>query len=205
MPDFLMLGVILGLSAGMAPGPLMTLVVSESLRYGVRAGVNVAAAPLISDLPVILLAVYCASRLSGYQSGLGLISLAGGVFILCTGISCLRSPPPEISLQTGPPRSLLKGVVANLLNPHPYLFWISVGVPVMSRALKTDMAALPAFLCGFYACLVGSKVLLALAAGRSRSFLSGRLYRSILAFLGLLLAGFGLYLIHDGARLLQLL
>ena len=205
MIDFLSIGIILGLSAGVSPGPLLTLVISESLRHGIKSGVKVALAPIISDLPIILLTMYIASRLSAYQSGLGIISLVGGIFILFTGISCLRTTPAEVSIQIEQPKSLLKGVVVNILNPHPYLFWISVGAPIMSRAFNTGMGALIAFLCGFYLSLVGSKILLAIAVGKSRSFLSGKVYRYTLSFLGLLLCAFAIILFRDGVKLLKLI
>ena len=205
MFDFLTIGILLGLSAGCAPGPLLTLVISESLQHGVRSGVKVALAPIISDLPIILLTLYIASRLSGFQSGLGIISMIGGIFILYTGYACLRTKPVDVSIQTEPPRSLLKGVVANILNPHPYLFWISVGAPIMSKAFNTGMWALIAFLCGFYVCLVGSKILLAIAVGKSRFFLSGKVYLYTLRFLGVLLFAFAVVLFRDGTKLLGLM
>jgi len=203
--DFLFIGIILGLSAGVAPGPLLMLVISESLRHGVKSGVKVALAPIVSDLPIIVLTLYVASRLSAYQSGLGIISMVGGIFILFTGISCLRTKPVEVSIKSERPRSLLKGVMANILNPHPYLFWISVGAPIMSRAFDTGVGALIAFFCGFYLSLVGSKILLAIAVGKSRFFLSGKIYRYTLGFLGLLLCAFAIILFRDGAKLFGLI
>ena len=47
MIDFLTIGAALGLSAGLAPGPLLTLVISETLQHGVKSGVKVALAPVI--------------------------------------------------------------------------------------------------------------------------------------------------------------
>jgi threonine/homoserine/homoserine lactone efflux protein len=202
---FLTIGTILGLSAGLAPGPLLTLVISESLQHGVRGGVKVALAPVITDLPIILLTVFIAARFSGFQYGLGMASVVGGVFIMWIGYQSIRTKAVEITLQSEPPRSLLKGVVANLLNPHPYLFWLSVGAPTMSKALAVGRISLAAFLGGFYLSLVGSKILLALLFGRSRSFLSGRVYLYSIRLLGLLLLAFALVLFRDGARLLGLI
>ena len=51
--------------------------------------------------------------------------------------------------------------------------------------------------------LVGSKVLLALAVGRSREFLKGRAYRLIIQMLGVLLAVFALLLLCDGMQRFQ--
>lgn len=202
MIDFLTIGLILGLSAGLTPGPLLTLVIAESLQHGARAGIKVALAPIISDLPIILLTLLIASKLSGFQQGLGFISLAGGVFILFTGYSCMRTEPLAVSSNPEAPGSLLKGIVANVLNPHPYLFWISVGAPTMSKALKTGIMAVAAFLVTFYLMLVGSKIILAVVAGTSGAFLSGRIYLYTLRVLGLLLLVFAVVLFRDGARLL---
>jgi len=53
MTNFLTIGIMLGTSAGFAPGPLLTLVISESLQHGVKSGAKVALAPIITDLPII--------------------------------------------------------------------------------------------------------------------------------------------------------
>ena len=45
-------GILLGLSAGFAPGPLLTLVIAQTLKHNVREGIKVALAPLISDFPI---------------------------------------------------------------------------------------------------------------------------------------------------------
>ncbi|MCD6225405.1 MAG: hypothetical protein J7K32_07820 [Deltaproteobacteria bacterium] len=53
MLTFLTAGTILGLSAGLIPGPLLTLVISETLRHNIKAGIKIAVAPLLTDLPII--------------------------------------------------------------------------------------------------------------------------------------------------------
>jgi threonine/homoserine/homoserine lactone efflux protein len=205
MLHFLTIGIILGLSAGFAPGPLLALVISESLQHGLKSGVKVALAPVITDLPIILSALCIISGLADFRNGLGLISWAGGLFLLYTGYKSLRTKAVAVPIQNGPSRSLLKGAVANILNPHPYLFWISVGAPTMSKALQVEMLALPAFIGGFYLSLVGSKIMLALAVSKYRSFLAGKVYLYTLRFLGLLLCAFAVILFREGAMLLRLM
>ncbi len=204
MIDFLTIGIMLGLSAGLAPGPLLTLVISESLQHGVKSGVEVALAPIITDLPIVLLTLFIISKMSAFQHGLGMISLAGGAFILYTGFTSIHTKAVKLTIPDEPPRSLLKGVAANFLNPHPYLFWISVGAPTMSKSLNHGMGALVSFIAGFYITLVGSKIFLALAVGKSRTFLSEKPYLYAVRFLGLLLCGFSIMLFRDGAKLLGL-
>lgn len=204
MPHFLSIGLILGISAGLAPGPLLTLVIAESLQHGIRAGVKVALAPLITDLPIILVTLLIVTRLVAFQGALGMISLAGGLFLLFSGYENIRAQGTVAPSPATPPPSLLKGIMANFLNPHPYLFWVSVGAPIMAKTATLGITALAAFIGGFYVALLGAKLLLAMIVGTYRSFLSGAVYRCTLRLLGLLLWIFAGLLLRDGAQLLGL-
>ena len=74
-------GIVLGLSAGLSPGPLLALVIAQTLKHGVGEGMKVALAPLITDLPIVLAATFLLKQLSNTQSVLGFISLIGGLFV----------------------------------------------------------------------------------------------------------------------------
>ena len=179
--------------------------VSETLRRGVGAGVRVALAPAVTDLPIILLSVFALSRLSGFHGVLGLVSVAGGCFVLYLGFSGLRCTGQGIHLPEAGPPSLAKGILTNALSPHPYLFWIGVGAPAMAKAAETGLLAPALFLAGFYVCLIGSKIALALLVGRSRAFLRGRAYVYAQRCLGAALVVLAFILFRDGARLLGLI
>jgi len=121
MIHFLTIGTLLGLSAGLAPGPLLTLVISETLRHDVKAGVKVALAPFITDLPIIILAVFILANLSNFHNILGLIALTGGCVLLFMGYESLSTRGVELNLKAARPKSLTKGILVNALSPHPYL------------------------------------------------------------------------------------
>lgn len=191
-------GCLLGLSAGAAPGPLLTLVITETLTSGPRAGIRVALAPLLSDPPIILICVLLLAELSRFTSVLSAISLVGGLVVLRLALDTWRAEPPHPGSAPVRSFSLRKGVVTNLLNPHPYLFWIGVGAPLLVRGWQQNGPSDPAiFLACFYICLVGAKVIIALLTARSRSFLRGRAYAALLKILSLALGIFGLLLLRD--------
>ena len=202
MTEFLTLGLVLGLSAGLSPGPLLALVITETLRHGVKNGLRVAVSPIFTDLPIILLTLLVLSRLSDHQPALGVVALLGGAFILYMGIDSLRTKPVTVDTTAAKPKSLRKGILVNFLSPHPYLFWLTVGSSLMSRALDQGTPSLIAFLAAFYVSLVGAKVVTALLVGRSRAFLSGPIYRNIMRLLGLALCALALLLFKDGLNLL---
>jgi len=188
----------MGLSAGFSPGPLMTLVITQALGHGFKEGMKVAVAPLITDLPIIGASLFLFHRLAHHDRVLGVISLAGGVYVLYLAQETFRVKGitfSEPAIATG---SLVKGVLTNLLNPSPYLFWTTVGISMISRFARTSALAPVLFIGSFLFVLVSSKILLAIIAGRSRRFLEGRGYVVTMRLLSLILAFFALLLLNDG-------
>lgn len=206
MTEFITIGVVLGLSAGFAPGPLLTLVISETLRHDIKSGIRVALSPIFTDLPIILLTLFVLAELSDFHNILGIISLIGGAVILFMGYESMHpKSPAESDYVETEPKPLIKGILVNALSPHPYLFWFSVGGPIMGRAANLNLAAPIAFIGSFYVLLVGSKILLAVLVGKSKSFLNGTLYIYIMRLLGMALCILSLVLFRDGLNLLGIL
>jgi threonine/homoserine/homoserine lactone efflux protein len=195
-------GVTLGFAAGLAPGPMTALVLSETLRHGRAAGFRVSFAPLVTDAPIVAVALLVLAQLARAEPVLGAISLLGAGFVGGLGIQGLRFRGAESDPSTGTPRSLRKGVVTNFLNPHPYLFWFTVGAPMTVRAWEKDAAAAIGFVGMFYVFLIGTKVVLALLADRSRRVLSGRGYVWANRVLGGVLLFVAIILLRDGLQFL---
>lgn len=203
MLETLLAGVLLGLSAGIAPGPLLALVIAESLKHGGGAGVRVALAPLLTDLPIVAGSILLVSRLAEFEAALGVVSLLGGGFVIYLGIESIRTRGIELADPARRPRSLWRGVITNALSPHPYLFWLGVGAPTTIKAWESGGVPLAAcFIGGFYLLLIGSKLALALLAARSRALLRGRAYVYTMRALGIALLIFAALLLRDGLQLL---
>jgi threonine/homoserine/homoserine lactone efflux protein len=183
---------------------MLVLIISETFRHGIRAGAKVAFIPLLTDLPVVLVSGFLFAKLSNVDFLLGVISLSGAVFLTYLGSRSIKIASAEIPDFTPKPLRLRELMLANLANPNPYLFWFTVGAPLMVRSFQQSVSLGTAFLFSFYLGLVGVKFLLAIAAGKSRSFLQGIWYRRIMQFLGFALIGFALFLLRDGLILLGL-
>jgi len=201
MTTLLSSAVVYGLSAGFSPGPLLALVISQTLRYGVREGVKASMAPLVTDLPIILVSVLILRSLSDSRFILGCISMAGGLFVTYLAYECFRTVRLEMADLDGGPQSLGKGVAVNALNPHPYLFWLTVGGPSVIRAWADSPLGAVAFVAVFSGSIVGSKVMVAAMAGQSRHVLSGKGYGIVMRVLGLMLLFFAVLLFKDGVEL----
>lgn len=202
MIPFLMAGMILGLSAGFSPGPLLTLVISHSLRHGTKEGIKVAVAPLITDLPIILFSLFVLRPFANSRAILGIFSLIGCLFVLYLAYENFRAIKQTIPLKQQDPHSLRKAILVNTTNPHPYLFWFSLGAPMIIKAWGDKPFTAILFMIGFYGCLVGSKVFTATLIHKVRKFLMGKKYLYLMRVMGGLLILFALILFKDGIKLL---
>jgi len=156
----------------------------------------VALAPLLTDAPVILLSLLALGRLP--QGFLQVISIAGGFFVLYLGLKTLRSSRTatlSTASSEASPKDIWHGFAVNTLSPNPWLFWISVGGPILLQAWQKSPANGLAFLFGFFPLIVGCKMGIAWLAARGRRFLKGPWYGRVLASAGALLALLGVILL----------
>jgi threonine/homoserine/homoserine lactone efflux protein len=185
---YLLLGLSLGFSAGIAPGPLLALVIQRSLSGGLASGLRVTLSPILTDLPIITVAVLAAGKLPPRY--LDYLLIVGGLFIIWLGIDAYRRAGRRIDLTptASARQDLLHGALINFLNPHPYLFWAAVGAPTVVRAWRHIPFHAVAFVCGFYITLIGSKMLIAWLFSRAQQLTTARLSRLIRASSFLLIA-----------------
>lgn len=190
--------VLLGASGGLSPGPLLMLLIAETLRHGLRAGLMVSIAPLLSDLPIVILSFVVLAQLADMRLVMGGISIAGALLLFHLGLGNLRYRELPEQLHATPGRSLRKAVTINFLNPNPYLFWLLIGAPTVIDAWHRNAGEALAFVGVFYTLLVGSKMLAAFAVFRSRALLQGRTYLWTVRGLGALLVAYAAAFAYDG-------
>ncbi len=198
--EYLGIGLSLGVTAGLSPGPLMALMISETMRGGMARGIKVSLAPLFTDIPLILAIMFILKHLKELDLLLGVISLIGSSFLFYFGFRDIKSDsayvrPTDIKL-----KSFEKGLLTNLLNPHPYIFWFFVGVPLL---IKVDLLERVIFVASFLFGIVGSKICITILVEKGKMFIESKHYQWIIKFLGLLLVFFALLLLRDGINYLS--
>ena len=198
-------GLSCGLTAGFAPGPLLALVISQTLKYNFREGLKVAIAPALTDLPIVAIALLILSRIGGLDSILGVISLIGAGVVLSMAIGNLKVKALVVGQPGAAPKSILQGMATNFFQPHPHIFWFGVGAPAMLAAWKESHLAAVAFLITFLLAIVVSKVAVALLVKQSQGHLPDASYRWVLRGLGTVMLGFAVILARDGFRYLGVL
>jgi homoserine/homoserine lactone efflux protein len=185
------------------PGPTVTVIVANSLRYGARAGLlNVAGTQLGLGLMMLILVVGLSSVIAAMGWLFEWLRWAGAAYLVWLGYKLLRSPEAIADAGSGrAPRGgfLLQGFLVMMANPKALLWFgafipqfvdpssnyvgqiILLGVTAMAVALVSD---------GAYAVLTG----------RAGAFLSKKRIRLVSRLSGGFLIGGGIWLALTRAR-----
>jgi threonine/homoserine/homoserine lactone efflux protein len=196
-------GAVLGVVEGIKPGPLLTMVIRETLSGGLRAGIWTAAAPVFTDGPLIVLSLVAAAWIATQTSVLLTITIAGAIFLAYMGIECFSLELPDITTQAAPPKaSFLRGITTNLLNPGVYVFWFLIGGPLMASAVDQEVLAPVAYALSFLGTIIMTKVCIAYLISKSSQGITSQTYRNLLSVCGLVMLCFSLYYVWQAYSLI---
>lgn len=198
----LLTALAIGLASGVAPGPMLILVVSTSLQHGLAAGVRVALAPLLSDLPIVAVVFSLFSWVQAHTRWIGMLAIAGSIYLAWFGWRELRGRPHGLNDWEIKPMSMKQAATINFLNPHPWMFWIGVGGPVVFSNSGQGLQGGSVFVAGFYFALIGAKICVAWFISQSRDGLSPAAYRIILKCAAAVLLLFAATLFWEGTQLI---
>ena len=196
-------GIALGLFEGIRPGPLLTMVIRETLTGGWYAGARAASAPIFTDGPLIIVSIFLSGWIAEQPSILFVISLLGAGFLVWFGIDCFRieAPDPDTA-QEAVVGSFRRGVITNLLNPNVYVFWFLIGGPLMASAADEEPLAPVAYALSFLVTIIIVKMAIALIFDRTRGSMSPRAYKIALGICGLGMIGFSAGFLYQAYELL---
>ena len=201
--EYLIQGLLLGLGVGLAPGPLLALVISASLRGGTAHGLRVAFSPLVTDLPIIVISLFVLRQVN--ESSLGFLSIVGALVLIYfayeSWLAGKTDPQTKINIENSlgsTKTTLLKAVLTNFLSPSAWLFWMTAGGTLLSAGWNKGFWDAAGFLFGFYLLLVGSKAILAWGLGTSRNKMPHWVYQILVRVAAVLLLALGIQLIRSG-------
>lgn len=198
MNEFFFAALSFGLAAGIKPGPLGIFVIQQTLSRGLPAGVRASLAPLITDGPIIIAALWLLSQFKSIDLLAAAMSLVGGIYLLWLAAKMFRVRDISLSAKLRSQGSLATAVKLNLLNPGPYLFWFSVGGSYIIRGTAVESAV---FVVTAIGTLIASKVAVAVLASRFLPALESRGYLLAMKFLAVTMVCFGLLSIVRAAEL----
>lgn len=198
MINYFIFGISYAFACVVQPGPFQVFLLSQSFTNGWRKTIPLVFAPMLSDLPIIILVLLIFSKVP--QEVLLTLQCFGGVFLLYLAFNAYKTWcnfTQSINQDITPQRNIIKAVMINLINPNPYLAWSLVMGPLLIKGWSENPVYGIILLIGFYGsmiiCSMGMVVLLAAA----RNF-GHRVIRISVGISAIAFAIFGLYQLWSG-------
>lgn len=200
MLAYVLQGIGYGLTGAAQPGPFQTYIISQSLQRGWRRTLPAALSPLISDGPIIALALLLLSHLpAGWNR---VLYVVGGVFVLTLAWGAFRAwrdfdvsvPVPDASQVNV---KFWKAALMNALSPGPYLYWGLVTGPILLTAWREAPSHGIGFIVGFYGALVCGLLGIIILFSTARR-LGPKVTKVMVGISAIALAAFGVYQIWQG-------
>ncbi|MEK7477513.1 MAG: LysE family transporter [Candidatus Coatesbacteria bacterium] len=199
-----------GLSGAMSPGPLLVVVIAETVKSGMAAPLLMMAGHAVLELGMTAGLFFGLQRLSDlpwFEPGL---SCAGGVVMLLLAAGMLRALPnvsldfPDAGKRTsgvgalGALRLAGLGAGVSVLNPYWTVWWLTIGAGFMATAGVASASRAAAFYTGHILSDVAWYVFVGILVIRARRFLTVRVYRGVLGLSAVILACFGAAFLYHG-------
>lgn len=194
-----LIGLAIGLTGALAPGPTLIATINASVRSGWRAGPLVSLGHMGAEIGIILLIIAGLGTLIG--SATWAIGLVGGLALVVFGILTLSSvrgallPTGDSSIDAK--RPVAAGLLTSVANPYFWIWWFTVGAALLWSYLEGGILAGGVFMAGHWAADIGWLTLVSLSLHRGRFFLSDSGYRIVLLACGLFLVAFGCCFVLD--------
>ena len=198
MINYFIFGISYAFACVVQPGPFQVFLFSQSLINGWRKTIPLVFAPLMSDLPIIILVLLVLTKVP--NEVLLILQCFGGVFLLYLAFNAYktwRNFDQNVNQEISPQQNIFKAVMINLLNPNPYLGWSLVMGPLLIKGWSENPVYGIILLIGFYSSMIiysmGMVVLFAAARNFGQKVIRISVGISVFAF-----AIFGLYQLWSG-------
>lgn len=188
---------MVGLSGAMAPGPVLTVTISESLKRGFRAG------PLIvlghAILEIILLALIGAGLGPFFQHPTvsAVFLSAGGLVLLWMGGRIIATSKRTVyealnaSGAESPFGPVAAGIVLSITNPYWIIWWVTVGMGFVTQSLQFGVIGLLSFYLGHIMADLVWYCLVSFSVSAGRRLCTPGLYRILFVLCGIALIVLG--------------
>ena len=210
---------LIGFTGAMMPGPVTTLIVTETAKRGFIAGPLITIGHVLLELAMVIALVFGLGDLLKLNGVAGTIGILGGVFLLWMGFSIVRDAWQgkvsfdttrrevasfDYAAQTGAPLRTLSGnpviggILTSIANPYWILWWATVGAAYLITFRAFGVAGIVAFYIGLtLADWVWNNVV-AFVVATGRRGMTDRVYRGILIVCGVFLIALSFYFVSSG-------
>jgi len=194
---FLLEAVSISLSGVIAPGPVSATAVGKG-STSPHAGAYMALGHGIVEFPLMIALFFGAGYIFDIPSVRMVVALLGGAFLLFMGVSMLRSIMRTADARADDRSPLLAGIMLSILNPYFFIWWATVGVALILRAVQFGVLGFVAFAGLHWLCDFIWDYFLSAVSFKGGQVFGGKFQKAIFAATGIFLLFMSGKFIVDG-------
>ena len=144
-----LLGAGFGFQGSVSPGPLQTIIISETLSHGVRSSWRAAVISPCSDPIALVVAIFVVSNIP--DAVLAIIAFLGASLLIRFAWAQFRTSEKDFDFQAKPRSSFLAIWLTNVLNPILWIFSFSINaLQISSYYRENGLGVAATYLASFF-------------------------------------------------------
>ena len=192
------------IALALLPGPVVTLMIANGLRYGTRAALtNILGVQAGLAIVIGIVAVGLTSLMATMGYWFDWVRFAGAAYLVWLGIKLIRFPVEGVKTDEPPPPPrggfFLQGFLVALSNPKVLVFFVAF-IPQFMDMNRNHVSQVALLGVTFMITGAITDSIYALLAGRARNFFSARRTRLVSRISGGFMIGGGIWLALTRAR-----
>jgi len=193
-------GLFMGYTGAIPPGPVLASTLHFSINRGFLSGFKVVLGHLSIEaviLPLLLIGVLAV--IGEYESIIGMI---GGVALILFGVLLILSEKSEKDDSSPVKSPVISGVITSSANPYFWIWWATVGVALLTEALKYGYFGIALFMSGHWFADISWYAFVSSAASKTSEIMDEKAKAILLRAVAVSMAIFGLYFILRSQHIL---
>lgn len=201
---------LVAFSGALAPGPMLTLVVSSVAKKGFWTSFFIVVGHSLLELAVVISFFLGVLKYLENPIIVKIIGILGGLFLLYLGIDIIISIFKKkyiidfksiVKKRTITGKStgiiITKGVLISLMNPYWYIWWITIGAAFIIKSVEFNIPGISSFYLGHISADFIWYLFIGFLINTGRKFFNQKIYNGILAACSLFLFYLGIRFIIE--------
>lgn len=196
--DMFLIGLGVGLTGAIVPGPMLFATIENSFKKGWTAGPEIVLGhALIESIITLLIIVGMSSIIN--DSLFSIISVVGGFALMVFGVMTVKSPVNDTysyssssDILTSP---IISGVITSASNPYFWMWWFTAGSALVLRGFETGIMGAIFFVVGHWMADLGWYSAVSTSFSRGKQLISAKTHEWIMRMCGIFLIMFGIWFV----------
>jgi len=197
---------IAALSGALMPGPLLTITIAHAVKRGFWAGPLIVFGHMLLELSLISAILFGAEKYlltpfvmkPVFSAGAVILTVMGFNLILKAGtVSVKESAAIKEKKNSGP---VLSGALVSLANPYWTIWWLTIGLGYIIKAVRYGLAGIIIFFAGHILADLVWYSFVSLSFSSGKKFIGKKTYKTFIIVCGFFLVMFGIWFGLNGIR-----